>query len=147
MTQFQGSGFSIELPDNCTDASAYTFVLPYNRGFSANLTIRFEHVPEGYQLEKSVQEELQKLGNSLSDFTLISQDVGQRGGNDGVISVYEWGEGQARMRQKVITLLVQGEKTRKYILTTTDLVAGSEQSEVVFNQMLQSFTLNDIQFL
>jgi len=146
MTQFQGSGFTIELPDNCTDASAYTFVLPFNQGFAANLTIRFELVPDGYQLEESMQEELRKLSSSLNHFSLISQNAGQRDGNDGVIFVYEWGEGQARMRQKVITLLVSGDKPRKYILTSTDLVAGADQSEAVFNQMLQSFTINDIQF-
>ncbi|WP_181388383.1 DcrB-related protein [Vibrio albus] len=146
MAQFQGSGFSIYLPDSCMDASAYTFVLPYNQGFSANLTIRFEHVPDGYELEKSVKDELAALSNRLNDFTLISQNAGQREGNDGVIAVYEWGEGQARMRQRVITLLVQGDMPRKYILTTTDLVAGAEESDAVFNQILQSFALNDIQF-
>ncbi|WED22955.1 DUF1795 domain-containing protein [Vibrio sp. JC009] len=145
MSQFQGSGFVIDLPEKCWDASSYTFVLPEEGGFSPNLTIRFELVPEGYELEKSVLDELKALSLSLDDFVMVSQNSGKRGGNDGIICVYEWGQEPARLRQRVITLLVGGDVLRKYILTTTVLAASCDKSEAVFDRMLGSLEFNGVQ--
>jgi hypothetical protein len=40
---------------------------------------------------------------------------------------------------------VPGEKPRLFILTGTDLASNFEQSDPIFNQVIRSFTPNDIQ--
>ena len=144
MTQFQSSGFSIELPDKCIDASSYTFVLTGEeagdvKNYAPNITIRFENAAVGFDLKKSVNDALDVLRKQVEAFELISQDSGKRGENDGIMTVYEWGKGVARMRQKQVVLLVPGEKSRKYILTTTDLASQADKSDPVFDQILRSF--------
>ena len=143
MAQFQGLGFTIDVPDNCEDASSYTFVLPDEGNYAPNITIRFENVEADFDLKKSVNADLNALGQQMEVFELISQSSGKREENDGIMSTYEWGKGIARMRQKQVVLLVPGEKPRKYILTTTDLASQADNSEPVFDQMLRSFKLLD----
>ena len=147
MLSFQGSGFALQLPEDCSDASAYTFVLPENAGFAPNLTIRFENTEEKLHLSRYVEEQMASLGNKLAGFTLISQASGKRGAWDGVISICEWGEGPMRMRQKMVYLLVEGKSTRIYILTTTDLASHADKSTPIFDQILRSFNPNEIQFI
>ena len=79
MPNFQGSGFTIELPDDCMDASSYAFVLPENNGFSANLTIRFEPATYVSDLQAHVNLSLDALKASVVDFVLINQVAGKRG--------------------------------------------------------------------
>lgn len=147
MPKFQGSGFALQIPGDCIDASAYTFVLPENGGFSPNLTIRFERVEGAPDLNEYVEGQMSTLSNNVEDFTLISKASGKRGQWDGVMSVCEWGQGAMRMQQKQVYLLVEGKPSRIYIATTTDLASQAKQSSPIFDQMLRSFSPNDIQVL
>ena len=147
MPKFQGSGFVMDVPENCVDGSAYTFVLPEQGGFAASLLVRFEKVVGAFDLQKSAKEELDALQQRVEDFKLISQAAGKRGPCDGVMSIFEWGKGPARFRQKQIVLLVPGESPRKYILTTTDLASQVANSDPLFDQMLRSFEPNEVQCL
>ena len=145
MPKFQGSGFAIDLPEQCVDASVYTFAFLEQGGFSANLLVRFEKVVGAFDLQKYVKEQLDGLQQKVEDFKLISQTSGKRGACDGVMSVYEWGSGPARIRQKQVVLFVPGESPRKYILTTTDLASQAANSDPLFEQMLRSFEVNEVQ--
>jgi hypothetical protein len=145
MHTFQGSGFTMALPDNCMDASAYAFVLPENAGFSANLSVRFEPAPGVNDLQAHVNVSLDALKASVDDFQMLNQVAGKRGENYGVMSNFEWGTGATRVRQKQYCLLVPGEVPRLYTLTATDLASNASQSDPVFNRMMKHFTPNDVQ--
>ena len=145
MSNFQGSGFTIDLPDGCMDASAYTFILPENNGYSANLSIRFEPAADITDLQAHVNLSLDSLKASVADFVLLNQVAGKRGAHNGVMSSYEWGTGEARMRQKQYCLQTAGEVPRIYILTATDLAGNAAQSDPVFNRMMKNFIPNEDQ--
>jgi hypothetical protein len=145
MPSFQGSGFAVEIPEQCTDSSIYTFALPEQGGFSANLVIRFERIVGDFDLLKDVKAQLDDFQQKVEAFQLINQAAGKRGACDGVMSVYEWGSGATRLRQKQVVLFVPGEAPRKYILTTTDLASQAAHSDSLFDQMLRSFEPNEEQ--
>ena len=147
MPKFQGSGFDLELPSKCIDASAYTFVLPGGEGFSPNLVIRFENIEDTVDLKQYADDQLKSLSARVDDFKLVSQASGKRGQWDGVMAVYEWGEGAMRMHQKQVYLLVKGKPARIYILTSSDLLSNSAQSGPVFDKILRSFNPNEIQVI
>ncbi|MEJ1356161.1 MAG: DcrB-related protein [Candidatus Sedimenticola sp. (ex Thyasira tokunagai)] len=142
MPMFQGSGFVIDVPEECVDASVYTFAFPEKGGYAANLMVRFEAVVGAFDLQKYVKEQLDGLQQKVEEFKLVSQAAGKRGTSDGVMSVYEWGKEPARIRQKQVVLFVPGEQPRKYILTATDLASQSANSDPLFDQMLRSFEIN-----
>lgn len=58
MPKFQGSGFLLDLPDDCIDASSNAFVLPEHGGYSPSLTIRFEKADEATNLSDYVDRQL-----------------------------------------------------------------------------------------
>ncbi len=147
MPQFQGSGFALTLPEECYDASAYTFALPENNGFAPNLSIRFETVPAGTDIKQYADHALASLSGQFEGFELIDKLSGKRGEWDGVMATVAWGEGAARMLQKLFYMLVCRKQCRVYILTTTDLLGNAKQSAPVFDQMLRSFAPNEIQFI
>ena len=145
MSEFQGSGFAIELPENCIDASSYTFVLEQRNGFSANLTIRFQLPTEGFSVSSFVDEQISSLRTSLDSFALIHQANGKRGEIEGAMFVYEWGQGSGRFKQKQVVMLSNLEPARIYIMTSTDLAINADESDPVFEQMMRSFAPNDTQ--
>jgi hypothetical protein len=142
MPAFQGSGFTIEVPDGCTDASSYAFVLPVNGGYSASLNIRFQSAKTIKDLPAHVNTGLDLLKDSVADFVLLNQVAGKRGANQGVMSQYEWGAGEARVRQKQYCLMTPGRAGRLYVLTSCDLVSNSPKSDPIFNRMMKNFTPN-----
>lgn len=139
MPNFQGTGFTIELPDDCIDASTYTFVLPENNGFSATLNIRHESAVEVSNLKAHINVSLKALRDSVTNFKLLNQTAGRRGAHEGLMSSFEWGEGENRVRQKQYCLMTSGETPRIYILTSTDLVTNAAQSDRIFNGIMKSF--------
>jgi hypothetical protein len=139
MQKFEGSGFSLDLPDDCVDASSYTFVLPENNGYSPNLSIRSESAVTIKDLKGHVNAMLKLLKDSAPEFVMKKQMAGKRGANEGVMSQYEWGVGAARMQQKQYCLMTPGEAARLYILTATDLASNAAQSDAVFNAMMKNF--------
>jgi hypothetical protein len=139
MPNFQGAGFNIELPENCTDASTYTFVLPECNGFSATLNIRHESAAEVGDLKTHINVSLKALRDSVKNFTLLNQAAGKRGEHQGLMTSYEWGDGQSRVRQKQYCLMTSGEQPKIYILTSTDLVSNAAESDRVFNGIMKSF--------
>jgi hypothetical protein len=139
MPNFQGTGFNIELPEDCTDASTYTFVLPENNGFSATLNIRHESATEVKNLKAHINVSLKALRDSVTNFTLLNQAAGKRGEHEGLMTSFEWGEGPGRVRQKQYCLMTSGENPKIYILTSTDLVSNAAQSDRVFNSIMKSF--------
>jgi hypothetical protein len=147
MPQFQGSGFTLALPEACHDASAYTFVLPEHNGFAPSLVIRFEDVAPGTDLGAYADQALASLSGQLDGFALVKKVAGKRGDWDGVLATVQWGEGAARMTQKHVYMLAAGAKARVYVLTATDLAANAGQSNPVFDQILRSFTPNQVQLI
>jgi len=145
MPNFQGSGFTIELPDDCMDASSYAFVLPERNGFSANLTVRFEPATHVSDLQAHVNLSLDALKATVVDFVLINQVAGKRGPHNGVMSNFEWGAGESRMRIKQYCIITAGDVPRVYTLTAVDLVSNADQSAPVFNQMMKNFVPNQEQ--
>ncbi|MCF8002690.1 MAG: DUF1795 domain-containing protein [Chromatiaceae bacterium] len=147
MPQFQGSGFSLALPDGCYDASAYAFALPEHNGFSPSLVIRFEAVEAGADIQQYADQQLTTFSEQFEGFKLINRLAGKRGQWPAVMATLAWGEGPARMAQKIVYMLVAGEKSRIYTLTTTDLAANAALSDPMFDQILRSFVPNEVQVL
>jgi hypothetical protein len=142
---FQGSGFSVDLPEDASDASSYCFLFPNAGEYAPNLTIRYEQPPDEFDLNEYVDEQRQALETSVENFIVVNEISNKRDFWTYVISIIEWGPDEARIRQKRTYVHVPGEKTRLFILTGTDLAANFEQSDVIFNQIIRSFKPNDIQ--
>jgi len=149
MIHFQGSGFSVELPEDCTDASAYTFLLPTppNSAFTPCITIRSENATSS-DLESYVRGQHAELRQSVEKFSLVSFTAGQHQGLDVVVATMEWGPMAVRIRQVQAHYLVLNEKQNKiYCLTGLDLKSHFDQTQHVFNTTLKTFLPNDLQVL
>lgn len=142
---FQGSGFSVNLPDDAMDASSYCFMFPNAGEFSPNLTIRSERPPDELNLDDYVKQQREALETGVENFILVNEISGKRDFWTYVVSIIEWGPDESRIRQKQLHVYVPGEKPRLFILTGTDLAANFEQSDAIFNEVIRSFTPNDIQ--
>jgi len=142
---FQGSGFSVELPDDASDASSYCFLFPNAGEYAPNLTIRCEQPPDELDLNGYVKETRQALEASVDNFTVVNEISNTRGSWVYVVSIVEWGPDESRIRQKQTYVHVLGEVPRLFTLTGTDLAANFAQSDALFNQVMKSFTPNDIQ--
>ena len=147
MATFQGSGFAIDIPAGCTDASIYTFALPVADGFSPYIVIRFETVKDPLDLLAYVKKQLDALASSTEEFKLLSQNAGKRGNWGCVVSDCQWGPPNGRMQQKYVHFLVPGTPSRVYTLSTTDLAKNHARSAPLFEQMLRSFLPNTTQIV
>jgi hypothetical protein len=145
LIEFQGSGFSLGVPEEVTDASQYILVLAPKAGFSANLTIRFEPVDSGINLNAYLKNQISSLEESLEELTVISQASGMRGSINGAMLNYEWGQGTGRFKQKQVLLVSNSQPVRLYTLTTLDLVKNAHLSDPIFEEMIRSFSPNDEQ--
>ena len=145
MPSFQGSGFSIELPEDVIDASSYCFSFPEAGEFSPILMIKCERQQDELDLSAYVNEQRDAIRASVENFTVISEMSKSRGAWDYVISVTEWGPDESRTRQKQLFVYVPGEIPRLFTLTGTDFAANFENSEPLFDQIIRTFKPNDIQ--
>lgn len=145
MQSFQGSGFSVELPDDAIDASSYCFTFPNAGDYAPNLTIRIERPQDEPDLKAYVAAQRAVIEVTVESFSLINEINGKKDFWTYVISIVEWGPDDTRIRQKQAYIYVPGESPKLYMLTGTDLAANFEQSDAIFNQVIKSFTPNDIQ--
>lgn len=139
MTQFQGAGFSIELPEGYVDVTNYVFAFPCGEPFSPNLTISAQSVDGDIDLIQCANSELAAIADKVEAYALIQQVSGRRAGMDGVMSLFEWGSGLARIRQKQVLLLSSGTPKTKFSLMASCLVSQCAKAEPVFDQVLASF--------
>ena len=146
MTKFQGSGFEIDVPESCIDSSVYTFVLPTEQQFTPYVTVRFE-VVEKIDLKEYLTTKRNLLSDEVEDLEVIKEAFGKRGEWDVGLTEYEWGSGPARVFQKQVCFLVTGSKNKVYVLTATDVADNKEYSKAAFDQLLKTFTPNNIQVL
>jgi len=149
MPHFQGSGFSIELPEGSADASAYSFLLPMpkNAPMAPLITIQAEAQSEG-NLEAQVQSSHLELQKSLENFTVRDFKAGRNAGTDVVLTTVEFGPAGARISQTQAYYLVTGtEKAKIYVLKGTDLTDNFPNSQPLFNEVFRSFMPNDLQVL
>lgn len=147
MTAFQGSGFTLDIPAGCTDASIYNFALPAVDGFSPYIIIRFEAVKEPLDLLDYVKKQLESLAANAEGFKLLNQNAGKRGSWGCVVSDCQWGPEAGRMHQKYVHFLVPGTPSKVYTLTTTDLAKNQPRSAPIFEGMLRSFLPNKTQLV
>jgi hypothetical protein len=148
MPSFQGSGFLIGLPEGCTDASAYTFVLPSDGEYTAYVTIRAQRLQEPQDLKAYVSKQQASLQENVDEYAVAQYVAGQHDGMDVVLTTVEWGSKEARVCQKIAYFLVQDEKGQKiFTLTGTDLVAQFQKTGPIFDQIFKTFTPNQIQLI
>ncbi|QYZ67402.1 MAG: hypothetical protein OI74_13410 [Gammaproteobacteria bacterium (ex Lamellibrachia satsuma)] len=145
MPKFQGSGFAVELPEQCIDASVYTFAFPAKGNDSPYMTIRVEKRSEAPDLKTLADQEMEALREKVEAFQLISQAAGKRSGCDGIMSSCEWGEGPARVRQKQLLIMQCGETVHLYKLTAVSLASNQAATDPLFDQIFRSFAPNTIQ--
>ena len=150
MPNFQGSGFSIGLPEGCADASVYTFLLPTppDAQLTPYLTIKFERLQEAPDLKAYVSKQHAALQENAEGFQVVDYAAGQHDGYDVVLTTLEWGPEEGRVRQRQAYCLLPGEKTNKiYCLTGPDLSSHFNESQPLFDQAFRSFKPNDIQVI
>ena len=145
MPKFQGSGFSIVLPEAAIDASSYCFSFPQAGVLAPNLTIKSAPQEERPDLRVLVEEQRKQLSASLDNLRVVSEVASQHESWDYIVSVIEWGPEGGRMRQKQLLVFVPGEKPRLFTLVATDLAENVDNSEPLFDQIIKSFDPNDIQ--
>ncbi len=146
--KFQGSGFAVDLPEGAIDASAYAFVFPVSdgeaTGFAPNITIRFQAFQE--DLNEHVEGVAEGMLSALENAALVAKDeVRARGNWRYLTQVIEWGEGEFRMRQKQLFLVVPEPKPTLYSISGTDFTAQFARSEPIFDQIIRSFDPNGVQ--
>jgi hypothetical protein len=148
MPGFQGSGFLIELPEGCTDASAYTFILPTEGEYTPYITIKAERMQEAQDLKAYVSKQQASLQESVEEYAVIQYVESQHEGMDAVLTTIEWGSVEARICQKIIYFLMHDQKGSKiFTLTGTDLASQFQKSEQIFYQVFKSFIPNQIQLI
>ena len=148
MPSFQGSGFLIGLPEGCTDASAYTFVLPPEGGYTPYITIKAERLREPQELKAYVSIQQASLQENVEGFEVAQYVAGQHDGMDVVLTTVAWGLEKGRVAQKIAYFLVQDDKGYKiFTLTGTDLASQFQKTGPVFDQVFKSFAPNQIQLI
>lgn len=148
MPNFQGSGFLIALPEGCTDASAYTFVLPTQGEYTPYITIKSERLQEPQDLKAYVSKQQASLQDNVDDFEVAQFVAGQHDGMDVVLTTVEWGPKEGRVCQKIAYFLIHDQKGSKvFTLTGTDLKAQFDNTGPVFDQIFQTFSPNQIQVI
>jgi hypothetical protein len=148
MPSFQGSGFLIGLPEGCTDASAYTFVLPAEGEHTAYFTIKAERLRESQDLKAYVSKQQASLQENVEGFEVAQYVAGQHDGMDVVLTTVEWGAEEGRICQKIAYFLVQDEKGSKiFTLTGNDIAANFQKTGPIFDQIFKTFTPNQIQLI
>jgi len=149
MPHFQGSGFSVELPDDCADASAYTFILPTPKDaqFAPFVVIKAEALAAD-TLESHVRAQHMELQQNLENCRILTFKAGQHAGTDVVLTTLEWGPPAARISQTQAYYLVAGEKNEKVFgLKGTDLSENFGNSQPAFNGIFRTFMPNNEQLL
>jgi hypothetical protein len=148
MPSFQGSGFLIGLPEGCTDASAYTFVLPPEGGYTPYITIKAERLKEPQDLKAYVSKQQASLQENVDEYAVSQYVAGQHDGMDVVLTTVEWGPEEAKVSQKIAYFLIQDDKGQKiFTLTGTDLTSQFQKTGPIFDQVFKTFTPNQIQLI
>lgn len=146
MPKFQGSGFSIEVPDGTVDASNYGFAFPGADGANPTMTITFAAAKEA-DPAATFDEQLGLLEQAMQDFDVISQGTFKRADREYIVWVAEWGPAESRMRQKQVLMSVAGSTPRLFKITATDLAAHFDQAEPLFDNIIRTFEPNEIQVI
>lgn len=148
MPSFQGSGFLIGLPEGCTDASAYTFLLPSEGQYTPHLTIKSERPQEPQDLKAYVSKQQASLQDNVEAFEVSQYVTGQHDGMDVVLTTVVWGLEEGRVCQKIAYFLVQDDKGQKiFTLTGTDIASQFQKTGPIFDQIFKTFTPNQIQLI
>lgn len=146
MPKFQGSGFSLELPDGTVDASNYGFALPGAGGANPTLTIGFSKAEQA-DLGAVFDEQTRSFEEALMDFEVVTKGAFKRPDREYIVWVGEWGPAGARIRQKQVLMSVSGQVPRLFTITATDLAEHFAQTEPLFDNVIRTFNPNDIQVM
>jgi len=146
MTNFQGSGFSLDIPKDVQDKSVYTFVLPSDESFTPYITIKFETVPEEHDLLTYSETNENLLKDNVENFESIDRIAGKHDGKDVAISNAEWGENEGRIHQRFVYFYDAGEKYQRiYTITCIALANNFKDCEPYMNHFIKSFKPNENQ--
>lgn len=140
MAHFEGAGFEIKVPDDCTDMSTYVFAFPASSRFQPSIVVKTEVRGEKPEVQRYAMQQINTLQENLLDFKILSQTPGKQGTRDLVMAIFEWGPDEEghRIRQKQMYVSVP-ERSSFYTLTATNLAADFEQTESLFNAVFRSF--------
>lgn len=148
MPSFQGSGFLIGLPEGCTDASAYTFLMSTKGQYTPYITIKSERLQQPQDLKAYVNKQQVSLQEHVEGFEVVQYAAGKRSGMDVVLSTVEWGPEEGRIFQKIAYFLMQDEKGYKiFTLTGNDLASQVQETGPMFERIFKTFTPNQIQLI
>jgi hypothetical protein len=146
MPKFQGSGFSLELPEGTIDASNYGFALPGTGGASPTLTISISKAGDS-DVGAAFDQKTRSLGEALTNFKVVKKGAFQRADREYIVWVGEWGAEGARMKQKQVLMRLSGPAPRLFTITATDLAEHFAQTEPLFDNVIRTFDPNDIQVM
>jgi len=143
MQNFQGSGFAVNIPEQCQDLSCYTFLLPTDKQYTPQVSIKFDRVSIDEDLNTFTSRQEMSLLENLEDYKMLNQIEGKQEGRDAIIKTIEWGNKEGRICQQLIYLLEKmGSTNRIYTITCTDLAENFSQSRSTMNEIVRSFKLS-----
>lgn len=146
MPAFQGSGFTLELPEETVDGSSYVFLLPREGGTAmASVSVRVERRREAVDLAEYARSLRPPEGEGEAEFRVLSESFHDRGAWPYLVSVTDWGEGEAAIRRKEIFVLIAGEPNTVYHLTASERASRFHECEAMLDGILRSFRPNDVQ--
>lgn len=138
--RFDGKSFSIDVPEDAVDATAYTFVFPSLGAFPPNLTVREEMATDLDMSQRLNDTQSSKTENYPDAEILSCIPVKKRGDWLYFALVVEFGPPDQRCVQKETHILIPGGLPRLFTLSGTDLKENFSAFESTYDQVIRTFT-------
>ena len=145
--RFQGSGFSVELPDGVHDASVYTFAYPKAGAHPPSIIVRFEPADEIDLAERMAEVHASLLENYPQPSLDTSGETLRRGEWQYFTHVLEFGGDELRLTQKEVYILVPAPDRTLYVLSGIDRSDNFKSFEPIYDNFVRTFQPNEIQRL
>ena len=144
---FQGSGFTIDVPESVIDCSVYTFSLPEIGETAPNFLLRFE-VADAVDMNARREEVLERFRDGFDDVLFTTEDeVNSRGDWEYFTIVLQSGPEEQRQCLKELHLLITQPVPTVYVFSGGAPLDVFPQFESIFDGVVRSFQPNEIQRL
>ena len=136
---YQGSGFTLDLPDETIDSVAYTFSIPGPDGVALNVLLRTE-LGEGVDMNARREEVVERFLDGFDDAQFrVEDEVRARGDWQYFTIVLEFGPDDMRHCLKELHIWIPTLQPTVYVFSGTSPVSSFPSFEPVFDAMVRSF--------
>lgn len=139
MPRYDGSDFSIDLPDEAINATVHAFAFPQGRLHTPTLFIRSEHPHSPVSLSDYVDSQVALLQAANEALDVVRRRTGVWHGHDALDLLVDFGPPEQRLRQRLVFVDAKGEPQTIYVLVATDTVDAFDGNDAMFNTAILSF--------